>query len=117
MDARIDLTENRDFRKHLGFEDIPGWLPYKSIHPFTNFSIGVEKTLHKDQEEYLPDKWGIFQGNALTRQVKRYNAEFCDFITCDCCGKKLYPYYNDGLCPQCRDRINYKIPDWRNING
>ena len=114
MNTRIDLTENRDFRFSARHEYISKYKPYK-LHAMIFSAIpGIEYA--NDFEEACPeDKWGVLQGNNEIRKFKKKTKEFCDFITCDCCGKKLYPYYHDSLCVRCRELNNYEIPKWRKI--
>lgn len=106
MKATVDLTVNRDFRSHnTRWSSLPGHLPYKPLNLLT----------HLTKEEISDDDidhWGIKQGNALKRKVKSFNEAFCDFITCDRCGRYLFPYYHDGLCVECKEDMSYKKPVW-----
>jgi hypothetical protein len=112
MNNRIDLTENRDFRHSARYEYIPKYKPYK-LHPMIFSAIPNIEYANDFDIECPDDHWGIFQGNAKVREFKKRARSFCDYITCDCCGKKLYPYYQDSLCVRCRDVYNYEIPKWR----
>ena len=118
MDIRIDLTENRDFRHNARWEGISKIKPYKhpdipSILHDHLLDLQDLKSFDNYKETCLIDNWGILQGDSNIRQYKKMEKEFCNFITCDCCGKALYPYYHDGLCVKCRENYNYEIPEWR----
>lgn len=115
MDTIVDLTENRAFRHSVRYESISKYKPYK-LHPML-FSVVQNLEYAEDFERECPDdRWGILQGNATIRKFKKRSREFCNFIACDRCGKRLYPYYQDSLCVSCRE--HYESDDielvWRN---
>lgn len=111
MDPRIDLTENRDFRKVNPTNNSSGVWHFKSTnHSIFNIPHLPEPSTTNDY--HLIDNGYITQGSKYDRKSKKFDQDFCNFITCDCCGKHIYPYLNDTLCEHCKSSIEYKLPDW-----
>lgn len=94
MDSRIDLTQNRDFRKRRRipkFHNKKGNYPWSKIQNWTSFSISYNNSL-------------IFTGNKQQRlkQKKDYEFDYQLSNTCFKCGKFVEPWNEFyGLCFNC----------------
>jgi RecJ-like exonuclease len=112
MITQVDLTAQRDFRFSARYNYFPKNKPYK-LHEMI-FSAIPNIEYANDFEDACPkDNWGIFQGDSNVRKIKRRVEGFSDYVTCDCCGKQLYPYYQDTLCTRCKLDHEYEIPKWK----
>ncbi|MBP3707526.1 MAG: hypothetical protein J6J36_02820 [Clostridia bacterium] len=106
MKTSVDLTENRDFiattKRKRKLREVLNDFSYNN----SNLDLMVR---HQNLIEKLSyDKGVIYQGNNQERKSKRFADSFSDGVCCDCCGRMLYPYHNDTICPQCSDKFEYR---------
>lgn len=93
MKRNIDLTQNRDFQRK---NDRQMLFPYQRLS-------SLYRLIMKDKikEDIPKDKWGIYQGNMMDRFSKKMSKDYNLGLTCERCGKKLFPYYKLSLCNKC----------------
>ena len=92
MKDNVDLTENRDFEKRKFYQS-----PFWKDKVYTS----TRKEL-KSAQDTFKDKGLVLQGNKRERYYKKLSNSFQDKVSCDRCGRKIYPYENDTLCKLCR---------------
>lgn len=106
MKNNIDLTENRDFNTRV-------WRKKKVREVLTDFSYDKfsNDLISRHQnviKPYLSDTGVIYQGDKWERKSKKFADSFSDGVCCDCCGRAIYPYYNDTLCSHCLATMEYR---------
>lgn len=94
MKRNVDLTQNRDFEKRQDINIL--------LFPYNRVSA-LHKLLYKEynKDEIPKDKWGIYQGKMVDRMSKKLYGEYTEGLTCERCGKHLYPYWSKTLCEKC----------------
>lgn len=105
MKTNVDLTENRDFG-----ELIKRKRTLREVLNDFSYIHGADLMARHQNlvERLLYDNGVIYQGNGQERKAKRFADSFSDGICCDCCGRTLYPYYNDTICHECSNRSEYR---------
>ncbi len=110
MKRNIDLTQNSDFKskeiRGINLSGINFRRPKNIEDIFLN--IGATNIIVNGYlEDIAHDNGAIKQGNSEERKEKRMMNEFGRGNFCDCCGNKIFPYYNSTLCIKCENSYRY----------
>lgn len=99
MDRKIDLTENFDFTT-ISKETLIDRIQSVSKKFPWSFSQISKYCIKNENKVFITGT----KEEIKTEKESRKNREIF-FNTCDCCGKRISPFFTTKLCKECNDRL------------
>lgn len=101
MKRNVDLTENSIFVKPEQFFPVQ----FTATHSSSSTMTSTETWTNWINSGFMR------QGNGRERRFQQMGDEFMAGNTCDRCGRPIFPYNKNTLCPRCSEDLSNEYID------